>query len=32
MNLTALVLIVGVTAIIIVLAYVFRVGYGFRQR
>jgi len=32
MNLTALVFIVGVTAIVIVLAYVFRFGYGFRQR
>lgn len=32
MGLTEVVLIVGVTAIVIILAYFFRFGYGFRQR
>ena len=32
MGLTVAALIVGVTAIVIVLAYVFKFGYGFRQR
>ena len=32
MSLIAVALIVGVTAIVIVLACVFRFGYGFRQR
>ena len=32
MALTAVVIILGVTAIVIVLAYIFRFGYGFRKR